>query len=915
MSQTNSKSGGSSGGASLVLRYCQNGDHPSEIYLCNGLSIGRTKANSVRLEDDQLVSRSHASVEIADGGTAILRCVDPGARIFLGDSITVRELRLTAGVVFRIGGTQFECIPGLHEPFRAAPPHAPSCPYCGSEESARTVSDLYACSACGQRILTVTLGGGSRTPILVPAQYGAFQAERFMARGGMGLVLRGFAAAGSQPVAIKLLLRRGIDRRAADRFKQEIALMRRVRDAHVVKLLSYGVAGHAHKFNYLVAEWIEGRNLREIIAVHTQTGRLIDFEAAFRWFKQVCRGLAAIHAVGVVHRDIKPSNILIGADGDARVSDLGIAKSMDSDESAITATGEMPGTLEYMAPEQFGPHDAVDLRVDLYSLGVTYYELLTGHRPLGHYAAASSVNYTVPPWFDTIVDRLLAPDPDRRFSSAWEVLHDAAAPPLVLPNDRATQPQGNSSFGEPASSLVAAPPHAAPSDAAQPLPSTEVVGHPGDENRASQVLGHPASASGSVARMSPASSKAKPSVAFAAGAKLRGLWTRPRSSKAKSSAAKLPRKPKPAGDVGDPKISTAVKLTDKASGRTIPYWQHWLTLTIAYFFWQYNQGKFSSPPENYRPGFQQPIRTQPLAPPILPRQPLPLQPQSNRPMPFQSPPRNVVVPPISEQPPQPVDATTPQSRGADSFTNLLGMKLSLIPAGEFIMGSPDDEKGRAANEVQHRVQIRKPFYLGVYAVTQAEYRQVMDRNPNWFAAGGGGGEKVVGMDTSQFPVEQVTWDDAVEFCSRLSQREGKTYRLPTEAEWEYACRAGTTTPFSFGSSCNGQEANCDGDYPYGTNETGPNLGRTTPVGSYRPNAWGLYDMHGNVRQWCSDWYGSGYYKDSAAADPQGLAIGVERVLRGGSWYYTPAYSRCSYRDELNPTYRGNDVGFRVVCER
>jgi formylglycine-generating enzyme required for sulfatase activity len=163
----------------------------------------------------------------------------------------------------------------------------------------------------------------------------------------------------------------------------------------------------------------------------------------------------------------------------------------------------------------------------------------------------------------------------------------------------------------------------------------------------------------------------------------------------------------------------------------------------------------------------------------------------------------------------------------------------------------------------------------------------------------------------------------VEFCRRLTEKEGKTYRLPTEAQWEYSCRAGTTTPFSFGKTCNGSEANCDGRQPYGTATSGPALPRPTTVGSYKPNAFGLYDMHGNVYQWCSDWFASGYYARSPVDDPPGIlpidlnpnapqvrAGTVPRVARGGAFYESPARCRSAGRYSFEP-YK-SAAGFRVM---
>jgi len=243
------------------------------------------------------------------------------------------------------------------------------------------------------------------------------------------------------------------------------------------------------------------------------------------------------------------------------------------------------------------------------------------------------------------------------------------------------------------------------------------------------------------------------------------------------------------------------------------------------------------------------------------------------------------------------------------ITNSIGMKLALIPAGEFLMGSPEGE-GDSDEHPQHRVRITKPFYIGVYEVTQGEYERVTGTNPSNF-------KNVAGEDTSRFPVENVSWNRAVEFCRKLSmmpdeKSAGRTYRLPTEAEWEYACRAGTTTPFSFGSALNGCEANCDGDYPYGGADKGPFLQRTTRVGSYQPNAFGLYDMHGNVWEWCADWKDSSYYAQSPLNDPTGSSYFWDRVLRGGSWSYNASRCRSAYRNGYSPMYRRSNSGFRVV---
>jgi formylglycine-generating enzyme required for sulfatase activity len=198
----------------------------------------------------------------------------------------------------------------------------------------------------------------------------------------------------------------------------------------------------------------------------------------------------------------------------------------------------------------------------------------------------------------------------------------------------------------------------------------------------------------------------------------------------------------------------------------------------------------------------------------------------------------------------PPRSTQPDHR---PITNSIGMKLVFIPAGKFTMGSPNDEANRSADEQQHEVAITREFYLGVYEVTQEEYETVMGQNPSWFCAGGDGKERVAGLDTRRFPVENVSWEDAVEFCRKLSARAaetkaGRAYRLPTEAEWEYACRGGarSSEPFHFGAALSSTQANFDGNLPYGGAAKGPYMGRTCRVGSYQPNGFGLYDLHGEL---------------------------------------------------------------------
>jgi formylglycine-generating enzyme required for sulfatase activity len=249
------------------------------------------------------------------------------------------------------------------------------------------------------------------------------------------------------------------------------------------------------------------------------------------------------------------------------------------------------------------------------------------------------------------------------------------------------------------------------------------------------------------------------------------------------------------------------------------------------------------------------------------------------------------------------------------FYRLVPAELLWIRPGTFTMGSPATEAERLPDQGPlTAVRISRGFWMGKYEVTQREYLSVIGANPSSFVG-----------DLSR-PVERVNWLDATNYCARLTARDrqaerlpaGYAYRLPTEAEWEYACRARTTTAFHYGPALRSGMANFNGRYEYaaaaGTlaNPAGTFLARTTSVGQYAPNAWGLHDLHGNVWEWCLDWYGPGL-PGGSVIDPIGPGSGTTRVLRGGGWSNYAVHCRSAYRTGLDPAYRnGSAVGFRVV---
>lgn len=238
------------------------------------------------------------------------------------------------------------------------------------------------------------------------------------------------------------------------------------------------------------------------------------------------------------------------------------------------------------------------------------------------------------------------------------------------------------------------------------------------------------------------------------------------------------------------------------------------------------------------------------------------------------------------------------------ITRKTKIKFRLIPAGKFMMGSPESDKYRRPDERQHKVTLTKSFYLGVYEVTQGQWQQVMRNNPAWFKASG-----------LKAPVEQVTWTACEDFCRKLCMLEGVplgTYRLPTEAEWEYACRAGSKTSYCYGDSIEVTQANINDTYTADLRlRKNPVWQKKTfHVGSFLPNAFGLFDMHGNVNEWCFDWYGA--YSNRNNTNPKGPKLGTEHVFRGGSWFNTIRACRSASRQKRPLHVKHRTVGLRLL---
>lgn len=262
--------------------------------------------------------------------------------------------------------------------------------------------------------------------------------------------------------------------------------------------------------------------------------------------------------------------------------------------------------------------------------------------------------------------------------------------------------------------------------------------------------------------------------------------------------------------------------------------------------------------------------------------------------------------PENEKVPQASPMSLPKKAGERMVLKIKAVEYPFrwCPPGTFLMGSPDDEADRYDNETQHKVTLTHGFWLLETEVTQEMWEIAMGSNPSHFKG-------------AKRPVETVSWEDCIGFATKLNSLSvapaGFRFSLPTEAQWEYACRAGTTTPFHFGSELNGVKANCNGNNPYGTTTKGPYLEGTREAGRYASNAWGLYDMHGNVLEWCSDWYAD--YPSGAVADPTRLSGNSYRVYRGGSWCDSAYYCRSACRRNIVTLDPDSDKGLRLSLVR
>jgi len=725
--------------------------------------------------------------------------------------------------------------------------------------------------------------------------FGEYTVLEMIGAGGMGVVLKARHRRMNRVVAVKMLPAAALkDEEAVRRFYREVEVAARLMHPNIVTALD---AREHHGTHYLVMEYVEGKDLGRIVQEHGP----LPVEQAVDWILQAARGLEYAHSKGVVHRDIKPSNLLVDKTGTVKILDMGLARLRREEAgdtgvastSRLTQAGQMMGTIDYMSPEQAEDTRKADHRTDVYSLGCSLYRLLTGKplysgdtmmkRLLSHRGAEIpsllDARPDVPRALDEVFRKMVAKRPEDRQQSMAEVI--AALEASTATKEPAAGPVVSQSLSDSALTSF--------------LENLSQAGASEKRSRASSP---------------PQSDAREPDAPKAA--------KRPTAASRRQSSTRVADDTIPSQADQETDRNLWKRLAPVARSRKLLAGVGFATaalVVVSLVYTLVRRDRVESP----HPTFEE-DRWEAGTPPLAVA-------------PFDARKAKVHQQRWAKHLGLPVQTTDPT-----------GMVLVLVPPGEFDMGSAQSEidqllkkateQGRSAMDLilgegpRHRVRITKPFYLGKHEVTVGQFRRFVEETGyqtecekdgrggrvwnaatrrsqygpqyNWRNPGFG--------QTDEHPVLEVTFNDAAAFCQWLGNLTQQTYRLPTEAEWEYACRAGTTGHYSF----TGGEAKLGRHAWFADNSAS----RSHPVGRKAPNPWGLHDMYGNAWEWCRDFYEATYYKHSPPADPQGPSFGFTRVIRGGGCEQWAHAGRCrsALRYPYAPDTSLDHLGFRVVRE-
>jgi eukaryotic-like serine/threonine-protein kinase len=726
-----------------------------------------------------------------------------------------------------------------------------------------------------------------------------FLIQEVLGGGGFGVAYRAFDRKNNQLVVIKTLNQR--QQNQADfeqqqkKFVNEAMTLKGLKHPHIVKVYELIQEGGLWG---MVMEYLDGQEL----AAYVEQRKQLTEQQALDYIEQVGKALVYVHEEGILHRDIKPHNIMLRAGNrEAVLIDFGLARGFIDGRTLSMTNSHTHG---YAPIEQYDRHGHFGAYTDVYALAATLYHLVTGEAPTfnskGRWEAqekGQSINHFL---WDKIPQgvseqtkqgivwgmAVLPQDRPETMGKFLQLLGVGAQPVPLISNPRVTpvtppvQPSPSPTpVVKPAAQVKKPVQPKSPIQPQIPVKLPAQVKKPSSDlaNRrnflkwlgfggvgavsvlALSQIGKNSPSDNPVATSNSPKNDTLPLDAYNA----RVIWRDELSLKKEPTAS--------AEKVGKVSFNEQVAVIKESDDR------QWLLI----------RSKISNTEGWVKAGN---IDRDGASPDLKELKLTKIQFTSvnlnNK--------GNVISKPAGS---------------AEIFTDALGNGVGLtmvrIPTAKFLMGSPKSEKDRHKGESpQHQVNISE-FYLGQTLVTQAQWQAIMGNNPAHF------------QGNNKLPVEQVSWLDAVDFCEKLSQKTGRTYRLPSEAEWEYACRSGNSTPYAFREMITPEVVNYNGNYPYGRAAKGEYRERTTPVGYFPPNLFGLYDMHGNVLEWCLDeWFDNhngAPIDGSARGDISSRDKNKQRLLRGGSWIDNASLCRSASRVYSAASEHVSFIGFRVVC--